>query len=68
LPTLVSCPECGTPAEISRHFWLCSTNGPVAHVALQCTIGHRLLMPADMLATPVLDQLGLSFLAEDGRR
>jgi hypothetical protein len=63
LLTLVSCPECETPAEIIRHFWLSSTNGLVAHVVLLCMIGHRFMLPADMLPVPALDQLGLSYLA-----
>jgi len=47
--TLTSCPECRAPAEITEHFTLASTDGPVAHVAVSCLAGHHYRMPADKL-------------------
>jgi len=47
--TVISCPECGVPAEITDRFSLPSTDGPVAHVATSCASGHHLRMPTDML-------------------
>ena len=43
---LTGCPECGRPAEITDRFALSSTDGPVEHVAVLCTAGHRFRMPA----------------------
>ena len=37
---LVGCPECGMPAEIVDRFDLPSTDGPVAHVKIQCLHRH----------------------------
>jgi hypothetical protein len=48
--TVISCPECGVPAEITDRFSLASTDGPVAHVATSCAAGHHFRMPAEMLA------------------
>jgi hypothetical protein len=48
--TVISCPECGVPAEITDRFPLASTDGPVAHVATSCAAGHHFRMPAGMLA------------------
>ena len=50
--TVISCPECGVPAEITDRFSLPSTDGPVAHVATSCAAGHHFRMPADMLVRP----------------
>lgn len=47
--TLIPCPECGVTAEVTQHFSLASTAGPVGHIALNCIAGHRFLMPADEL-------------------
>src|SRR5215472_9102616 len=47
---LVSCPECGVPAEISERVRLPSTDGPVDHIAVQCAADHYFRMAADMLA------------------
>lgn len=52
--TLISCPGCGVPAEITERFALPSTEGPVAHVVVDCAAGHHLRMAADRL--PVLTQ------------
>ena len=48
--TVISCPECGVPAEITDRFSLPSTDGPVAHVATSCIAGHHFRMPTGMLA------------------
>jgi hypothetical protein len=53
LERLVSCPECGLPAEILDRFSLASTDGTVAHVALGCIDGHFFRMPVERLAAAV---------------
>jgi hypothetical protein len=45
--SVIACPECGLPAEITELFSLSSTDGPVDHVALACVDGHCFRMPAD---------------------
>ena len=50
--SLMSCPECGVPAEVTDRFSLLGTGGPVEHLAVQCVDGHHLRMPADMLPSP----------------
>ncbi len=47
MQSLVSCPDCGVPAEITDRFCLPSTDGPVQHIALQCAAGHHFRMAAD---------------------
>lgn len=47
--TAVACPQCHVPAEITERFWLPSTDGPVAHVAVHCAAGHHFRMSADWL-------------------
>jgi hypothetical protein len=49
-PSVIACPECGLPAEITEQFSLSSTDGPVEHVALACVDGHYFRMPADKLS------------------
>jgi hypothetical protein len=49
MPTLVSCPDCGVPAEITGRFDLPSTDGPVDHIVVQCAAGHHFRMAADRL-------------------
>jgi hypothetical protein len=48
--TVISCPDCGVPAEITECFSLASSDGPVAHVAVCCAAGHHFRMAADRLA------------------
>jgi len=48
--TVISCPECGVPAEITDRFSLPSTDGPGAHMATSCATGHHFRMPTDRLA------------------
>ena len=38
---LVSCPDCGVPAEITERFCLPSTDGPVDHIVVHCAAGHH---------------------------
>jgi len=45
--TIVACPQCRVPAEITERFSLPSTDGPVPHVAVGCAAGHHFRMPAD---------------------
>ncbi len=49
MPTLVSCPDCGVPAEITERFCLPSTDGPVDHIVLHCAADHHFRMAADRL-------------------
>lgn len=46
---LVSCPDCGVPAEITERFCLPSTDGPVDHIVVHCAAGHHFAMAADRL-------------------
>jgi hypothetical protein len=47
--TVISCPDCGVPAEITERFSLPSTDGSVGHVAVCCAAGHHFRMAADRL-------------------
>jgi hypothetical protein len=51
--TAIGCPGCGAPAQITEHFTLASTDGPIAHVALSCAAGHHYKMAADRLPARV---------------
>lgn len=55
--TVVACPECGVPAEITDRFSLSSTDGPVDHVALSCVGGHHFRMPSELLSAGSREQL-----------
>jgi hypothetical protein len=55
--TLVPCPDCGVPAEVTERFSLASTDGPVLHVALRCAAGHHFRMPVDGLSAQAQVQL-----------
>ena len=55
--TLISCPECDVPAEVTDRFALASTDGPVDHVALRCAAGHHFRMAADRLPAKSQQQL-----------
>jgi hypothetical protein len=46
---IVSCPECGVPAEIDPRGMF----GGVAHVRVTCVRQHWFLMSRDMLDPPV---------------
>ena len=55
--TLVSCPDCGVPAEVTERLSLAGTDGPVHHVALRCAADHYFRMPADGLSAQAQAQL-----------
>jgi hypothetical protein len=57
LLAVISCPDCGVPAEITERFSLPSTDGPVSHIALSCAAGHHFRMAADRLPAPAQQQL-----------
>jgi hypothetical protein len=50
--TVIACPQCRVPAEITECFSLPSTDGPVAHVAVGCASGHHFRMSAGRLPAP----------------
>ena len=55
--TVVACPECEVPAEITDRFSLSSTDGPVDCVALSCVGGHHFRMPSELLSAGSREQL-----------
>ena len=55
--TVIACPDCGVPAEITERFSLPSTDGPVKHVVLSCTAGHHFRMAVDRLPAQAQEQL-----------
>lgn len=55
--TLIACPQCALPAEITDWFSLCSTDGPVDHVAMNCVDGHHFAMAVDRLPADTGRQL-----------
>jgi len=57
LLTVISCPECGVPAEVTERFSLPSTDGPVDHAALSCAAGHHFRMATDRLPAQAREQL-----------
>jgi hypothetical protein len=50
--TLMPCPACSAPAEITDHFWLPSTEGPVSFVVTQCLNEHHFRMPVEDFYDP----------------
>jgi hypothetical protein len=54
---LVSCPDCGVPAEITERFCLPSTDGPVDHVVVHCAADHHFRVAADRVAADRLPTL-----------
>ena len=64
--SLVSCPDCGAPAEITERFGLPSTDGPVDHIVLRCAAGHHFRMAADRLPTPQPQPHATHLLAPEG--
>jgi hypothetical protein len=46
-----TCPEegCGVPAEVVDRRVLESTDGPIEHSCVVCLVGHRFVMPTEML-------------------
>jgi hypothetical protein len=59
LLTVIPCPDCGVPAEVTERFSLPSTEGPVGHVALSCAAGHHFRMAVDRLSAPAQQQLAV---------
>jgi len=57
LLTVIACPECDAPAEVTERFCLPGTDGPVQHVALSCAAGHQVRIAADRLPAPAREQL-----------
>ncbi len=55
--TVIACPECHVPAEITELFSLTSTDGPVEHVVVHCAAGHHFRMPVDRLPAQHQQQL-----------
>ena len=45
--SLLDCPTCGMPAEITDRFVLDGAPTPVEHVKLACVRGHWYTMPVD---------------------
>jgi len=45
-----TCPQCGTPAEVTDRFVLESTDGPIEHVRVQCLARHWFLASTASLA------------------
>ncbi len=48
-PSLIPCPACSLPAEITERFTLASTDGPVDHIAVACVADHLFRMAVDRL-------------------
>ena len=55
--TVIACPECGAPAEVTERFCLPSTDGPEQHVALSCAAGHHPRIAVDSLPAQTQEQL-----------
>jgi hypothetical protein len=47
--TLMPCPACSAPAEVTGQFWLPSTDGPVSLVVTRCLNEHHFRMPPEDL-------------------
>ena len=56
--TVIACPDCAVPAEITERFFLPSTDGAVDHFVVRCAAGHCFRMAADRL--PSGQQQGLA--------
>lgn len=55
-----SCPDCGSPAEITDQFVLGSTGGPVEHVRISCVRRHWFLLPIPQPSSPANDTASTS--------
>ena len=55
--TVIACPECENPAEVTDRFSLASTDGGVDCIALSCMAGHHFRMPAELLPADSREQL-----------
>ena len=67
MPTVISCPDCGVPAEVTERFSLQSTDGPVDHVAVSCVASHHFRMAVDALPAQAQDQLAVQDTRTWGR-
>ena len=65
--TVISCPDCSVPAEVTERFSLPSTEGPVGHVALSCAAGHHFRMAVDRLPAQAQAQLAVQETRSGGR-
>lgn len=59
MPTVIACPDCSVPAEVTERFSLQSTDGPVDHIALSCVAGHHFRMAVDALSAQGQEQLAI---------
>ncbi len=57
LLTVISCPQCSVPAEVTERFSLPSTDGSLPHVALSCAAGHHFRMAVARLPVQAQQQL-----------
>ncbi|GAA1477761.1 hypothetical protein GCM10009623_22070 [Nocardioides aestuarii] len=64
---IVSCPECGLVAEVTRRDWLASTAGPVEHVHVRCVQRHWFVMPAEGVTCAEAEPSSAAARASDGR-
>ena len=60
--TIVDCPTCGLPAEITDRFTLGGAPGPVEHVKVVCVRRHWYTLPVDLLpvSAPVSEHTSTS--------
>jgi hypothetical protein len=60
--TLVECPTCGLPAEVTDRFTLGGAPEPVDHVKVMCVRRHWYTLPVDMFPTcaPAREPTGTS--------
>jgi len=47
---LVTCPQCGQPADVEWRSSVASTDGPIVLAKIRCTSGHQFLMPSEGLS------------------
>jgi hypothetical protein len=64
MPDTIPCPQCGAPAQITKRFWLDSTDGPIEHLKTGYLSKHWLTpladrVQAEQLATPDRDLAAL---------
>ncbi|HEX6578642.1 MAG TPA: hypothetical protein VF082_09760 [Jiangellaceae bacterium] len=46
---LVTCPDCGQPADVVWRSIVASTDGPVEMAKIRCALWHHFLMPSEGL-------------------
>jgi len=47
---LVTCPQCGQPADVEWRSSVASTDGPIVLAKIRCTQWHQFLMPSEGLS------------------